>query len=161
MPEELKNEYRHAKTASLVGSICMYLMALFCLAILAIFCIMGPSEPIGTFLSEAASLVTILVSVVYLAQFLRHFAAGSTPFGRAQSRRLIVASVFLALRAAMDSHLPVFSYINQPSHQNVLQGTGGLQGIDLKVVVMVVFLACLAMVVRYGNVLKEDSDSFL
>ena len=61
----------------------------------------------------------------------------------------------------MDSHLPVFSYINQPSHQNVLQGAGGLQGIDLKVVVMVVFLACLAMVVRYGNVLKEDSDSFL
>lgn len=32
-------------------------------------------------------------------------------------------------------------------------------GPDLKVIVMIVFLICLAMVVRYGDALKEDSDS--
>ncbi|ERL08455.1 hypothetical protein HMPREF1316_1997 [Olsenella profusa F0195] len=34
-------------------------------------------------------------------------------------------------------------------------------GIELNAVILAVFLFCLAYLVRYGNALKEDSDSIL
>lgn len=70
-----------------------------------------------------------------------------------------MAGLLFALRTALDAFTasPAYkaSVSDGSTHVFVVAGPGP----DLKVVVMVVFLICLAMVIRYGNALKEDSDS--
>ena len=165
MPESLIREYRCAKRASLVGATCMYIFSCASLFITITF--------IVTFLSDGctdenslpyrifviASLLFTTFSTTLLGSFFRHFCKDPSPFGRHQSLRLLMAGLLFALRTALDAFTasPAYktSVSDSSTHVFVVAGPGP----DLKVVVMVVFLICLAMVIRYGNALKEDSDS--
>lgn len=167
MPEELAKEYRRARTMSRLGAASMYLFATALCLILGIH-ILGFVQN-GSLLSNITiseqviaitSLAFIIVSVILLAEFLRHFGSDSSPFGKRQSLRLLIAAACFAIRSAMDSLIPSVSS-TAPVGEAASLAYSSYPTIDLKVVVMVVFLACLAMVVRYGNALKEDSDSFL
>ena len=74
-----------------------------------------------------------------------------------QFTRLVAAAALLGLRAVFDAMVP-------SSH--AFGSLGEIRAIthadlDLKIISVVIFLVCLAMVVRYGDALKEDSDSFV
>lgn len=104
-------------------------------------------------------LTCTFLSTVLLGNFLRHFGHDSSPFGKCQSIRLVIAGILYAFRAIIDSLVvdPVYEVPLLPGNSQILVSSE--PNPDLKVVVMVVFLICLAMVIRYGNALKEDSDS--
>ena len=166
MPEELTRELRKARLMSRLGAAGMYALALVALAILGSHLInLAENGSLSSVLSEThlltlLSLIIISTSVILLAEFLRHFGSDSSPFGKRQSLRLLIAAACFAIRSAMDSLIPSVSS-TAPVGEAASLTYSSYPTIDLKVVVMVVFLACLAMVVRYGNALKEDSDSFL
>lgn len=165
MPEDLSREYQRARRASLAGASCMYLLTALVLINLGVivFALLGTSSldelpplqqavaPVGIALVAAA--------VSLLGEFLRHFGRDSSPFGRRQSRRLLAAGLLLVVKALLDTAFepPLVRDAVAMGPARIFVTTQ--PGLDLKTVVMVVFLICLAMVVRYGDALKEDSDS--
>lgn len=166
MPERIQSEYRRARLAASIGTYSMYLISLFGLLILIAYCFQLPNiavlmpNSVGKIIINAAALVFTCISTVLLAEFFRNFSKGSSPFGKWQTVRLITAGILFTLRLAIDWTAPIdiepaLNVIGQ-----FVQVTSQ-PGPDLKVVVMVVFLVCLAMVVRYGDALKEDSDAFV
>lgn len=162
MPEKLIANYKKAKRASLVGAVVLYLLGASCVATLLIYLIAtcqmeGTSTHLVYGLIPVCSLASISVSVILLAEFFRHFSSDPSPFSRHQSVRLICAAVTLALKTFLDGLLPSFEATMLSAGITLVPQSG----LDLKVVVMVVFLVCLAMVVRYGDALKEDSDAFV
>ncbi|MCR8908077.1 MULTISPECIES: hypothetical protein [Atopobiaceae] len=102
-------------------------------------------------LSQCMTLGTIFL----LAEFLRHFCRDDSPFGGAQSTRLVMTSVLLL------GHLLLELVVAGTAPAGALESLALDVDLDLKGAVLMVFLVCLAMVVRYGNALKEDSDAFV
>lgn len=164
MLERIEKEFKNARKLSLIGAALLYAISLYCFLVVAVyvyslFSIRFPVEMTGMrWIIAFSSHASITGSVLLLAEFLRHFSAGSSPFCKAQSRRLQFAAALFLVRSVIDQIVPSFN--------PVPVGTTGItlvpqSGLDLKVVVMVVFLVCLAMVVRYGDALKEDSDAFV
>lgn len=164
MPEAVEQEYRRAQRASKIGAGCMYALAALTLIPLILFCATGATS-IDFFGGDARAFITILIgllatsgSVSLLGSFLQHFGHCPSPFGKKQSLRILLSGVLLGLRTITDSLCDI------PSRHFVISSDATLfissqLGPDLKVIVMIVFLICLAMVVRYGDALKEDSDS--
>ena len=165
MPESLIREYRRAKLASLAGAICMYLFSCISLLITAAFVIaiftnvQLDAGNLTYCICVVAGLFSATLSTVLLGSFFRHFSKDPSPFGKHQSCRLLAASLLLMLRTLLDTFAksPEYMIPLRAVDPDIFVASG--PGPDLKVVVMVVFLICLAMVIRYGNALKEDSDS--
>lgn len=166
MPEALKKAYRAARTASALGSTLMY--ALFLLAVLNfivhLYAITQTEAlhalPGG---SQLLLLATVFVPIPLewlLAEFLRKFGHRRNPFGPAQSLRLTAAGVFTLLYAILEGIAPSLSYVSVAKGA-VPIGIDGTPSLGLLDVTMAVFLVCLAMVIRYGSALKEDSDSII
>lgn len=160
MPERLDRDYRFARRASRVGAAALYGIAALSLMIgLGFFLLCAPPDSgcAGYRLIGLAVAGVFTISVVLLAEFLRHFGQDSSPFGERQFLRLVSAALLMGVRAVFDALAPV-SRIASPS------GTIPVVthiDLDLKIISVVIFLVCLAMVVRYGDALKEDSDSFV
>ena len=162
MPEKLIANYQKARMASLVGAVALYVLGTSCIAtlliyLIAVFQIGGTAEHLFRALIPICSLLSISISVIMLAEFFRHFFTDYSPFNRRQSVRLICAAVALSIKTFLDGLLPSFEETALSAGITLVPQSG----LDLKVVVMVVFLVCLAMVVRYGDALKEDSDAFV
>lgn len=163
MPEEIEQAYRKARRASYFGSLCMYVLAT--ISLLSYLFFLFAITSIETFDlipsgNQIASLITTLLTttaIVLLGEFLRHFWRDCSPFGQTQSIRLFASGLLLGTRMVIDLLFPEPLY--ELSVVNDAIAITTQPGPDLKVVVMVVFLICLAMVIRYGNALKEDSDS--
>lgn len=166
MPEELENTYRKARRASLFGAVCMHtiatLSALNSLSMIIALLSKSSGESSPFPLEELiASISTVLttISIVLLGEFLRRFGSDRSPFGKKQSYRLLAAGVLFAGRMAFDSIASLSNLSLGAEGENAAVWVTTQPGPDLKVIVMIVFLICLAMVVRYGDALKEDSDS--
>lgn len=167
MPERIVKEFRRAKIVARIGSIAMFVILVLEVIICSAFIIVAPatvgveeSQIAGWAVSVIGSLSTC-VATFLLALFLSEFSHENSPFGSAQFRKLMLAGVILVIRAILDSFTALFTpttyeFANSPAITFMPTAT-----LDLKVVVMVVFLVCLAMVVRYGDALKEDSDAFV
>ena len=165
MPDKIIAEYKKAQSISKFGSRIMYVLAMMCMLITvisygAIFGSGATGISDWQIISLFGSLATI-VSISQVASFLSHFSKGINPFSKTQSNRLILAGVAILLRLAFDSISQVPSFIIEVEGAHSFVQVTSQPGPDLKVVVMVVFLVCLAMVVRYGDALKEDSDAFV
>ena len=164
MPESVEKEYRLAQKASKLGAGCMYCFAALSIVPLALLCttvfLYGShsSDEAIPLLSSSIGHLATSASIALLGNFLRCFGHSPSPFGKQQSHRLIASSVLLGLRTFLDA-----SFIVPPAELHLTDNAHFLvsatAGPDLKVIVMIVFLICLAMVVRYGDALKEDSDS--
>lgn len=63
----------------------------------------------------------------------------------------------MSLRALFDAMMPM---TGAPASVDAVPLVMHID-LDLKIIAVVIFLVCLAMVVRYGDALKEDSDSFV
>ncbi len=162
MPERLAAEYAKARQASRLGSILLYLIGFICASVFVLYlsALYLSEIPLVWWLIPLGSLVSFLASDLFLAEFLRHFGRGSMPFGKGQYKRLLFSALFLAFRLCLDGLSPIF--LNTVSLESVHQFSFVPQdGVDPKLILMVVFLVCLAMVVRYGDALKEDSDAFV
>lgn len=167
MPERIAKEFRLAKSAARIGATALFVILGLEVIVLGAFSLVVPAtvgvdegQMAGWAISVIGSLSTCAVTLL-LALFLSKFSGGNSPFGRVQFRRLILAGVILVIRATLDSFTELFApttYEFTSSSAITFMPTAAL---DLKVVVMVVFLVCLAMVVRYGDALKEDSDAFV
>ncbi len=163
MPEEkLKDSYVLARRVSCLGAICMYILAAFMLLILFVYLyaftqteVLFWIEPSSQVLISVSNLINTL-SVFLLGEFFRGFAKGRSPFGPQQSRRLLVAGLLFALQEVLDLVIITPSFSVQVVDSVTLTTQPGP---SLNTVVMIVFLICLALVVRYGNALKQDSDS--
>ena len=115
---------------------------------------------LGTRVIFLASNFVPLPMVWLLAEFLRKFGKSASPFGNSQSLRLVGAGVLLLTYSTMRAFTPAIGDIS------IVDGTipvslSDAPGIGILDVTMIVFLICLAMVVRYGGALKKDSDSFI
>ncbi|MGQ5425960.1 hypothetical protein ACULPM_02820 [Thermophilibacter sp. ZX-H3] len=162
MPEKIKKEYGYACKISAIGATFLYALFAYCLLALIVLIV-----ALSSFISESVryvfptlaliSHVSTTGAVFLLAEFLRRFRKADSPFETKQSFRLSGAALFLAIRTLIDCFVPTFNPISTSSGAVIVPQSGP----DLKVVVMVVFLVCLAMVVRYGDALKEDSDAFV
>lgn len=157
MDEHLASERRHARRWSLVGALVLHsVAAVIVVASICYYAELLRTQPPTTWqqaLPEALSVLSLLVSVgsiVLVAEFLRHFCRDDAPFSRAQSVRLLGSAGLLVARTLID--LAAAAAPPLPSAEGV---------VDPKIVVLAVFLACLSMVVRYGDALKEDSDSIV
>ena len=161
MPEEVKRTYLTARRSSRLAAAAMGVLGVIQLIIFALYLAtfvqggasMGQEFAISLHLG---SILSTLASTYLLGSFLWHFGGRESPFGARQSLRLAGAAILYLVRMAVDAAAPVFSPVEM--------GNGALtltqqSGIDLQLVTIVVFLACLAIVMRYGDALKEDSDS--
>lgn len=162
MQEDLARTYRRAKLAATIGSVSMFVLFGAFLLILAVFLFAflktGSFDDMGLSwkLLSLACMVARTLSVLLLAEFLRHFSAGKSPFGRRQSARLLVSGALLALDAVL-GYLAYAAPVTRQVSDAVAATTHG--GPSLTVVVMIVFILSLAAVIRYGDALKRDSDS--
>lgn len=165
MPDKIIAEYKKARSISKLGSRIMYVLATTCTLIAVIsYGAIFESGAAGISNWQIVSLLgslTTIVSISQVASFLSHFSKGINPFSKTQSNRLILAGAAILLRLAFDSISQVPSFSIEVGGANSFVQVTSQPGPDLKVVVMVVFLVCLAMVVRYGDALKEDSDAFV
>lgn len=162
MREEIQREYRHAKTVSQFGCTCLYLMAALLGALAALTCLALPQtpDPPGAHLGVGViKQVTSLVATISLAEFLRSFGKDGRPFGRGQSVRLAVAGSLIVLSTLLDLFTPALTWSIRLVDGSAPVNISTQPGIDPMMVSLAVFFACLALVVRYGNALKEDSDS--
>lgn len=164
MPENVAYSYRHARRASLVGAACMYVMA----CLLAVITLGTCHALVWTPVPQGPHIVEVLlrdlpavVATVLLAEFLRRFAQEGSPLGRAQSIRLTFAAALLLVYLIVDSLLESAAYAVELVGGPVAVGAVSQNGFDPVKLSLVVFLACLAVVIRYGNALKEDSDSIV
>lgn len=155
MDNRIAVECRNARRWSLVGALVLHsTAAVIVVAAVCRYVALFRAHPPVTWQrahAEGLSALSVLVSVgsvVLIAEFLRHFHRDDSPFSRAQSIRLMGSAGLLAARALLD--LVAAAAPSLPAAEGA---------VDLKVVVLAVFLACLSVVVRYGNALKEDSDS--
>lgn len=160
MPERLDRDYRFARRASRVGAAALYGIAALSLLVGLVFCLLcsppngdGP----GYGLVGLAATGVFAVSVVLLAEFLRHFGQDPSPFGERQFLRLVSAALLMGLRTVLDAMAPAARVAPPSGSVPVVTHID----LDLKIISVVIFLVCLAMVVRYGDALKEDSDSFV
>lgn len=97
-----------------------------------------------------------------LVRFFRDFVEASSPFGRQQSRRLLVAGILVLVQILLGLVSPPaptstmslaglpFVYIAPSGHF-----------IDAGYLVESVFFLCLSAVFHYGEALQEDSDNIL
>lgn len=166
MPEKIEVSYRRAKSSSRVGSLCMYLLATLSGVNFLLFAYTSTSAntsitqpPIEDLLIALAATLLTTAAIFLLGEFFRHFGKDCSPFGKRQSLRLLAAAVLFTARTILDVLSPEPGIVHSLSSSNPTLYVTSQPGPDLKVVVMVVFLICLAMVIRYGNALKEDSDS--
>lgn len=139
------------------------IVAFFLLIALAFIYTMARTDSLD-FLTDAQKLGLLIdvgagvTWVILMAEFLRHFAKGN-PFGKAQSLRLFLAGIALAIRTLFDGMIPGALFdANVPELNTTVSSQAD---IDLKVVAMIVFLIALSLIVRYGDALKQDSDSIL
>ena len=163
MPERIKREYRLARIFSTVGAVFLYLLFIYCLIALvllaAVLALHHPTTPTRSLFPALAlmSHVSTAGAVLFMAEFLRRFRKAGSPFSSRQSLRLSGAAALLVVRTLIDQLVPTFDPIATSAGAVIVPQSG----LDLKVIVMIVFLICLAMVVRYGDALKEDSDAFV
>lgn len=163
MTEEIDRSYRRASRAAAVGTACMCLLFLLMLlnALVLLYVAVGTDTlrvlPDGQVLVMLASNLVPALQVLPLAGFLRHFADGS-PFEPAQSARLAAAGALLLLQQVLSGmYAPLDPTLVSAEPVPLL--VTDAPGVEVDDITMVVFLLCLALVVRYGGALKEDSDS--
>lgn len=162
MLEELKREYERTRRVSVVGALVMYLVAVASALILLLYLYaivatgttggLGAAWPIAALVSLSA----FVLSNLLLGRFLWCFGKGAEPFGERQARRLYGAAILLALKLAGTAAFPSFDSVE------VISGSLSLASqpqLDLQAVTLIALLLCMAMAMRYGNALKEDSDS--
>lgn len=157
MPEDVKSSYlvarRSAKIAtlamSLIGALQFLIFAVYLFSLLRIEG--GPDNTL-----RLAAMLSTVVSTALLASFFWHFGRDKSPFGHRQSIRLAFAAILFMARIAFDALVPALVPLM------TVGNTPGLTEhpeVNLQIVTIIVFLGCLAMVMRYGEALKEDSDS--
>ena len=162
MPEEVRSTYQAARRSATLGAVAMGVVGALQLLVLAT-CLAAVLGDVGPSLVETprgwtllASIVTTLASTVLLGRFFWFFGRDRSPFGTRQSLRLLAAAGLYLARVGIDAIMPALASVE------LAEGALAITqqpGIDLKTVAVVVFLGCLAMVMRYGDALKEDSDS--
>lgn len=162
--EELKREFDRARRVSTVGAFVMYAIAVATAVIFLIYLYVivtaGSTSgqesawPVAAMLSLGA----FALSNLLLGRFLWCFGNGGSPFGARQTYRLCFATALLAFKLAGTVMVPSFNSLE------VVPGLLSLTSqprVDLQGVTLIVLLLSLAMVLRYGNALKEDSDSIV
>lgn len=162
MPNSLEREYRRARKASLVGAVVMYAIAVLSLGTLILY--LGGLLGAGVGDAQSASWWALSITVIFLflaanlllGRFFWCFGRDQAPFGRGQSLKLCVAGSLFAVKLVLESLVPASGPI-----EAVTEGMAFVPrpGFDLETLTIVAFLLCLALVVRYGDALKRDSDS--
>ena len=163
-PGNPDTELAKAQRTCFFACLCMYLVVGLNVLIGIVYLYALTQTQSLTFLTDAQSMrsfADILLGIVFsamLAEFLRHFSKGN-PFGSGQSARLFVSGAALALRSVFDVLNPLGPY--EANVAGLGAAVTSQADIDLKVIAMIVFLFSLSAVIRYGNALKQDSDSIL
>ena len=167
MTNNLNSELRLARRITAVGSGVLHALAALSLLGEALHCaIVLRAELPGTWgdpLFEVLLVISQLAAIgaiVLAARFLRHFCVDPSPFSAAQSARLAVMATIVMGRTVLDVVLSRAFYPVGHAPLPLLCLAVETQ-VVLKVLALAVFIGCLAMVVRYGNALKEDSDSIV
>lgn len=159
---------RRARRACHIASICMRLLSVFCGAglvfvlLIAIQDLRGGSGALAYWIVQTSSFALIVCIPVILVRFFRDFAETSSPFGRRQSRRLLVAGILVLVQIMLG--------LVSPSAPTSTMSLAGLpfvyiapsgHFIDAGYLVESVFFLCLSAVFHYGEALQEDSDNIL
>ena len=167
MNKDLLDAHRTANRGATVGGTILYVVTALTIAceLLRGLMLLG-SRPPGTWGDPvfnallATSQVIAIVATALLGRFLRHFATDAAPFCTAQSSRLAVVTALIAGRVLLNAALRCAYGTAGPVAVPALSGLLGAQA-ALGLVALGTFLACLSMVVRYGDALKKDSDSIV
>ncbi len=111
---------------------------------------------------QTLSFAIIVCIPAILVRFFRDFARDPLPFGRQQSRRLLVAGILVLIQIVLGLVSPpapaaTISLAGLPLIYSARDG----HFIDAGHVVEAVFFLCLSAVFRYGEALQEDSDNIL
>lgn len=164
MKNYLDSEQRLAQRRSFVGAVILYVVAaLSALPVALLLLSLSRGRGLGTVAELAVAALLVLsqtassAAIALLGDFLRHFSRDADPFGRAQPARLVATAGLLLLHTLTDAAAAALP----ATARSVAGPLASALELDLKPLVLTVFLACLAMVVRYGNALKEDSDGFV
>ena len=162
MSDLLEREFKRARQASVVGAVVMYAIAALSLAILLLY--LRAYLKMGTGDQRYASwwalgitvIALFLVANLLLGWFFWHFGRGLAPFGQRQSLRLLLAALIFAVKLVLETLVPASGPI-----ETVVEGVAVVSrpGFDLETLTIGAFLLCLALVIRYGDALKRDSDS--
>lgn len=153
MPEEVRDRYLAARRSARMATVAMSIIGALQLAILVAYLLAIPEqgiEPVDWL--QPLSVLSTFGSTVLLASFFWCFGRDRSPFGRRQSFRLAGAGALFLMRMTLDALIP-------PAVANGTPGLTEHPEVNLQIVTIIVFLGCLAMVMRYGEALKEDSDS--
>lgn len=167
MNHDLLDARRTASRGAAVGAVILYAVVT-----LAVICellhglmLLGSKLP-GTWGDPvfnallAASQVVAIIAMALLGRFLRHLATDASPFCTAQSARLIGVTALIAGRVLLGATLRCAYGAAGPLPVPALSRLLGTQA-TLGLIALGTFLACLSMVVRYGDALKKDSDSIV
>lgn len=156
---QVDREHAIAKRVSFLSAVLMLGVALVGGLVTGVFICAEIANPGAVDLGQSL-LITVgqLVAeafILLLASFLWHANKEASPFGKAQGTRLLAAGMLLVVRTLIDNFtaslpegigLGPVTLTTEPS-------------IDLKSIAIMIFMIALAFILRYGEALKEDSDS--
>ena len=163
--DSLDRERRLVGKATLVGSLLLIpcgamLAAILCVYIYAFLTVRQTAgQPLSWWALMLCDAAIDLLSTLAMQVFLWHFSRDAEPFDDRQSRRLLFTGVLFVIKTILSGYIRPFD--------NILVSEGPLPielaytGVRIGPLSMAVFVICIALVLRYGNALKEDSDSFV
>lgn len=116
-------------------------------------------ELLRYFISSVVTGGSMVCAVAMFVCFLRAVIRSKEFFSHAQTKRIFLVGVALAVRVVFDLLAPTFSFPAPPG--GVLGPIESLPSLNLSVVAMSLMFFALAGVFEYGRILQEDSDNIL
>lgn len=102
-----------------------------------------------------------IATFVLFAEFFRNLTKEASPFGGRQSLRLIVAAVIGLGCRILESLVSVGSFYSISADMPIPIIKTADSPMFFSDLAVFSFLICFALVIKYSDALKEDSDSFL
>lgn len=166
--DSISKERQLVTRVARVASVVMFLIFLIALVLLLFYVFvltrvgLSDTYPLSWWVVQIGYGAMTCLSQLYLWLFLRHFARDDEPFSSRQTTRLLSAGVCLTAKAFL-------SGFNKPFEELIIYecpppiGPVGIvyDGYNPGTLGIAIFVFCVALLVRYGNALKEDSDSIL
>ncbi len=102
-----------------------------------------------------------IATFVLFAEFFRNLTKEASPFGGRQSLRLIIAAVAGLSCRVLESVVTIGPFSSISANMPIPLVKTADSPMFFSDLAVFSFLICFALVIKYSNALKEDSDSFL
>lgn len=163
--DTLTRERRLVNKATFVGSLLIAPVVAFAIVVLLLYAYafltvgQASGHPISWWALVLLDSTVDVLSHLNMQLFLWHFSRDAEPFDSHQSFRLLFVGILFVMKTILSGLIKPYDPIEVFAGPPPIGLT--YSGVRIGPFSMAVFVICVALVLRYGNALKQDSDSFL